>query len=225
MWIGALCVVIVERRLTTYFFIVRWLIGYGALSLYLLACLGLFLDQFQTCSLVGGIGWGSIRLKFGTESHCASFGVFGRSGIRGLLRIWIVPVIRCLLLLVELFLIGLGCGDSRLVIPSLHFFAPFLFCNFSIVWFSFLFFSVFLFLYFLGLLYVLHAQSSLSYIYHSYLSKKKEKRKKRKKLSPKILSSPTFLFLPCNKKGSILNFWSYIVCALLFFLYHSLLFI
>ena len=30
MWIGALCVVIVVRRLTTYFFIVRWLIGYEA---------------------------------------------------------------------------------------------------------------------------------------------------------------------------------------------------
>ena len=84
-------------------------------------------------------------------------------------------MIRCLLLLVELFLIGLGHGDSRLVIPSLLFFAPFLFCNFSFVWFSFMFFSVFLFLYFLGLLYVLHAQSSLSYIYHSYLSKKKKK--------------------------------------------------
>ena len=39
MWIGALCVVIVVRRLTTYFFIVRWLIGYGVLSLKLLACL------------------------------------------------------------------------------------------------------------------------------------------------------------------------------------------
>ena len=52
--------------------------------------------------------------------------------------IWIAPVIRCLLLLVELFLIGLGCGHSRLVIPSLLFFAPFLFCNFSIVWFSFM---------------------------------------------------------------------------------------
>ena len=33
LWIGALCVVIVVRQLTTYFFIVRWLISYGALSL------------------------------------------------------------------------------------------------------------------------------------------------------------------------------------------------
>ena len=49
-----------------HFFIVRWLIGYGALSLKLLACLGSFLDRFQTCSLAGGIGWGSIRLRFGT---------------------------------------------------------------------------------------------------------------------------------------------------------------
>ena len=66
-------------------------------------------------------------------------------------------MIRCLLLLVELFLIGRGRGDSRLVILSLLFFVPFLFCDFSIVWFSFLFLSVFLFLYFLGLLYALHA--------------------------------------------------------------------
>ena len=43
------------------------------------------------------------------------------------------PVIKCLLFLVELFLIGLERGDSHLVIPSLLFFAPFLFCNFSIV--------------------------------------------------------------------------------------------
>ena len=66
-------------------------------------------------------------------------------------------MIGCLLLLMELFLIGLGHGDSRLVIPSLLFFDPFLFCNFSIVWFSFLFLSVFLLLYFLGLHYALHA--------------------------------------------------------------------
>ena len=64
-------------------------------------------------------------------------------------------MIRCLLLLIELFLIGLRRGDSRLVIPSLLFFVPFLFCNFSIVWFSVMFLSVFLFLYFLGLLYTL----------------------------------------------------------------------
>ena len=35
------------------------------------------------------------------------------------MRIWIVPVIRCLLLLVELFFIGLGFGDLRLVFLSL----------------------------------------------------------------------------------------------------------
>ena len=57
----------------------------------------------------------------------------------------------------ELSLIGLGRGDSRLVIPSFLFFVPFLFCNFSFVWFSIMFLFVFLFLYFLGLLYALHA--------------------------------------------------------------------
>ena len=63
-----------------------------------------------------------------------------------LLRIWIVPVIRCLLLLVDLFLIGLKLRDSNLVIPSLLFFAPFLCCNFSDVWFSIVFVLCFLFL-------------------------------------------------------------------------------
>ena len=53
--------------------------------------------------------------------------VFWRNGIGGLLRIWIVLVIRCLLLLVELFLIGLGLGDSRPVILSLLSLALFLF--------------------------------------------------------------------------------------------------
>ena len=77
-------------------------------------------------------------------------------GLRAILEN-IAPMIRCLLLLVELFLIGLGREDSHLVIPSFLFFAPFLFCNFSIVWFSFMFLPIFLFLYFLGLLYVLHA--------------------------------------------------------------------
>ena len=48
-------------------------------------------------------------------------------GIGRLLRIWIVLVIRCLLLLVGLFLIGLGLGDSRLVIFFLLSLALFLF--------------------------------------------------------------------------------------------------
>ena len=52
-------------------------------------------------------------------------------------------MIRFLPLLGELFLIGLGLGDSRLVIPSLLFFAPFLFCNYSVVWLSLMFFSLF----------------------------------------------------------------------------------
>ena len=43
-----------------------------------------------------------------------------------LLRVWIVPVIRYLHLLVELFLIGLGLGDSRLVIHSPLFLTLFL---------------------------------------------------------------------------------------------------
>ena len=52
-------------------------------------------------------------------------------------------MIRCLLFLVELFFIGLRLGDSHLVIPSLLFFAPFLFCNYSVVWLSLMFFSLF----------------------------------------------------------------------------------
>ena len=57
-----------------------------------------------------------------------------------------ISVIRCLFLLVELFFIGLGLGNSRLVIPSLLFFAPFLCCNFSVVWFSIVFVHCSLFL-------------------------------------------------------------------------------
>ena len=55
-------------------------------------------------------------------------------------------MIRYLLLLVELFLIGLGLGDSCLVIPTLLFFAPFFYCNFFVVWFSIVFVLYFLFL-------------------------------------------------------------------------------
>jgi len=66
-------------------------------------------------------------------------------------------VIRYLLLLVGLFLIGLGHGDSRLAILSLLFLALFLFCNYSVDWFSFMFFLCFLLFVFLGLLYVIHA--------------------------------------------------------------------
>ena len=47
-----------------HFFIVRWHIGYGALSLELLACLGLYLDRSQICFLPGGISWGSTHLRF-----------------------------------------------------------------------------------------------------------------------------------------------------------------
>ena len=66
-------------------------------------------------------------------------------------------MIRCLLLLVEFFLIGLGFGDSRLVILSLLFFALFLFVInllFGFPPFFFFFFSVFFSLYSLGLLFV-----------------------------------------------------------------------
>ena len=89
------------------------------------------------------------------------------------MRIWIVSVIKCLLLLVELFLIGLGLGDSRLVIPSLLLFAPFLCCNFCVVWFSIVFvlYSLFLVLSRLALCSSCIEQAFV-YIYHSYLSKK-----------------------------------------------------
>ena len=65
LWIGALCVVVVRRQWTTYFFIVRLLIGCGALFLRLLDCCGSYLDQFQICFLAGGIGWESICPRSG----------------------------------------------------------------------------------------------------------------------------------------------------------------
>ena len=88
------------------------------------------------------------------------------------MRIWIVPVIRCLLLLVELFLIGLGLGDSRLVIPSLLFFAPFLCCNFSVIWFSIVFVLCFLFLV-LSRLALCSSCIEQSFVYISFLLIKK----------------------------------------------------
>ena len=88
------------------------------------------------------------------------------------MRIWIVPVIRCLLLLVELFLIGLGLGDSRLMIPSLLFFAPSLCCNFSVVWFSIVFVPCFLFLVFARLA-LCSSCIEESFVYISFLLIKK----------------------------------------------------
>ena len=74
-----------------------------------------------------------------------------------------VLLIRFLLLLVRLFLIGLGLGDSRLVTLSLLFFVLFLFCNFFCCLVLSCFLSV-LCLFSLGLLCVFLAQSSRSYI-------------------------------------------------------------
>ena len=53
---GALCVVVVRRRWTIFCYIVRRLIGYGALSLDLLGFRGFYDDQLQIFFLVGGIG-------------------------------------------------------------------------------------------------------------------------------------------------------------------------
>ena len=92
----------------------------------------------------------------------------------GLLRNWITPVISCLLLLVELFFIGLGYGDSRLVIPSLLFFAPFLFCNFPL--FSFLLcFSLFSFscIFSVCSMLFMHRVAFRIYIILTYQKKKK----------------------------------------------------
>ena len=90
--------------------------------------------------------------------HCASFGIFGMNGISELLRIWIIPLIRFLLLLVGLFFIGLGLGDSRLVTLSLLFFVLFLFCNFYCSFVLSRFLSVFC-LFSLGLLCVFLTQA------------------------------------------------------------------
>ena len=89
------------------------------------------------------------------------------------MRIWIVLVIRCLPLLVKLFSIGLRIGDSHLVIPSLLFFAPFLFCNYFVVWFSIVFLSVFFFLYFCVFsMFFMHRVDFRIYIILTYQKKK-----------------------------------------------------
>ena len=112
--------------------------------------------------------------SLGIQFRCASFGVFGRNGIGGLLRIWIVSVIRCLLLLVELFLIGLGLRDSRLVILSLLSLALFLFVINLLVGFLFLFFLYFLLLVSSGFpLYSLCIEQPFVYITFLLIKKKK----------------------------------------------------
>ena len=74
---------------------------------------------------------------------------------------------------------GLGRGDSRLVIPSLLFFVPFLFCNFSFVWFSLSLFFFFVSLCFPFLVFSRFALCSscieLPFVYISFLLIKKKK--------------------------------------------------
>ena len=120
--------------------------------------------QLQIFYLVGRIGQGSTCLTSRIQFLCAYYGVFGRSGIVRLLTTWIVPKIKCLLLLVKLYLIGFRLGGSQLVIFSLLFLVLLLFCNKSAAQFSFVSFLFFPFLVNAGLLNVFHAQSSLLYI-------------------------------------------------------------
>ena len=84
-------------------------------------------------------------------------------------------MIRCLLFLVELFLIGLKLGDSRLVIPSLLFFAPFLFCNYSVVWLSLKFFLCFLLLVLSGFA-LCSSCIEYTFVFISFLLIKKKKK-------------------------------------------------
>ena len=140
---------------TTYYFIVRRLIGSGVLFLNLLGFCGSYQKQFQIYFLDGGIGWKRTSPTFGIWLHCTYYGLFGRNAISGLLRIWIVSKISCLLSLVVHYSTSLGLGDSQLVILSLLSFVlssfviiiiiiillSFLFvflCNF---WFALCFFS------------------------------------------------------------------------------------
>ena len=63
---GALCVVAVVRQWIIGCYIVERLIGCGAFSLGFLGFHGFPHVQCQIFYLVGGIGWGSIHLTFGT---------------------------------------------------------------------------------------------------------------------------------------------------------------
>ena len=62
---GALCVVVVRQWIICCY-IVKRLTSYGALSLEFLGFHGFPHVQCQIFYLVGGIGWGSIHLTFGT---------------------------------------------------------------------------------------------------------------------------------------------------------------
>ena len=63
---GALYVVAVVRQWIICCYIVERLIGCGVLSLGYLGFLGFPHVRFKIVYLVGGIGWGSIHLTFGT---------------------------------------------------------------------------------------------------------------------------------------------------------------
>ena len=63
---GALCVIAVVRQWIICCYIVERLINCGALSLGFLGFLGFPHVKCQIFYLVGGIGWGSIPLTFGT---------------------------------------------------------------------------------------------------------------------------------------------------------------
>ena len=128
MWIGALCVVIVERRLTTYFFVVRWLIGYGVV--------------FITFGLSWVIPRSILDLLFGWWNWLGKHS----SQIWNLVPLCILWCIwkernrrtfedlnsfgdQMLASFSGTLLIDLGLGNSRLVILSLLFLVLFLFCN------------------------------------------------------------------------------------------------
>ena len=113
---SVLCDVVVGRLQITYCFIVRWLVDCGILFSNLQGFCGSYLVQFQICSLVGEIGWGSIPQKSGTQYHCAYCGVLGESVISRPLRTYTVLEISCFVLLVDLCLTSLRFGDSLLVI-------------------------------------------------------------------------------------------------------------
>ena len=69
--IGALCAAVMGRRWIICFFTMEKLFSYEAWCLDLLGSLGFCQDRLQIRSSVGGIGWESTPLEFGTLLRCA----------------------------------------------------------------------------------------------------------------------------------------------------------
>jgi hypothetical protein len=80
-WIDVACASEMGNQWIIFFFIAMWLMLCGVLSLLVLVCLGLCLEESLTCLLVGGRLESRRVLRFGRWCRHAFFGVFERNNM------------------------------------------------------------------------------------------------------------------------------------------------